>query len=324
MHVKVRLYITIDTEEDDWGVYDRSVYNLTNILQIPHLQNLFDRYDAKPTYLLSYPVVKNPAAVRIFDKINRTGRCELGAHCHPWNTPPYAERNAGESMLINLQEDMVGQKLTTLHNMIWDRFGMKAKAFRAGRYGFGPSVARSIKELGYLVDSSVTPMSDWTSYGGPDFFNAPTEPFRFQPSRILEKDPHGELLEVPVSTGFLQRDRRLCSIFYKRLRKGAFSHFRFLGLLDHLRLLNFRWLSPEMSSSNDMIFLADTLVRQGCTTLNLTFHSPSLLSGKSPFVRTEAERDGFIGKIEAFLDYAKLKDFVFATLSEAVTTEFRK
>ena len=52
---EVILVVTIDVEEDNWGIY-RSKLTVENARKITRLQNLFDRYEIKPTYLVTYQV----------------------------------------------------------------------------------------------------------------------------------------------------------------------------------------------------------------------------------------------------------------------------
>ena len=68
------LVITIDTEEDNWGNFSPNGYSLENINKIPALQELFDEFNVKPTYLLTYPVATDKTAVSIFKKILKTGQ----------------------------------------------------------------------------------------------------------------------------------------------------------------------------------------------------------------------------------------------------------
>ncbi len=93
----------------------------------------------------------------------------------------------------------------------------------------------------------------------------------------------------------------MCTFFYKRLEERCIFAFRFLRLLDHLRSSNFRVVIPGNERSNDMDFSCwGTLVVKVSHNSHLTFLSPSLLPGKSPFVRTRGGTRCFIGKIEAF------------------------
>src|SRR5476651_685621 len=130
----VRFFITIDTEEDDWGAYRSSGFSVENIGQIPRLQDLFNRYGAIPTYLVTYPVVTDDAARGMFLNFLAMNRCEIGAHCHPWNTPPFEEEiNVRHSMLCNLPYATVQKKIAALQSEIAQSLDVVPKSFRAGR-----------------------------------------------------------------------------------------------------------------------------------------------------------------------------------------------
>lgn len=82
------LFITIDTEEDEWGNFSNQDPQLRNIYNIPMLQDIFNKYNAVPTYLINYPVATSMDSVKILKNIYDEEKCEIGTHCHPWNTPP--------------------------------------------------------------------------------------------------------------------------------------------------------------------------------------------------------------------------------------------
>lgn len=314
----VKVAITIDTEEDLWGEYTPAPCPVENIDSIPLVQDIFDRYDAIPTYLVNYPVMIDDRASRLLQGIMEKGRCELGTHCHPWNTPPYGN-NASEkaTMLCNLEEDSVKRKIENLHEAFVARFGMTPVSFRAGRWGFGPAVARSIQDLGYRVDSSVTPLVDWSVYGGPDFFGAPRCPYRLSPASILEPTEDGSLLEAPPTTGFFQKNAELCGKVFRYIMKGNLTRrLKGIGLLERSRVINLRWLSPELSSGEDILLLAERLVRHGTSFLNMCFHSTSLLPGKSPFVRDGKDLRRFLLNIRMFLQYARDAGWKFIALKD--------
>jgi len=87
----MKLIITIDTEEDSWNRYSRTENPCNNIEQLVPLQELIDSYNVIPTYLLTLPVVNDKRSQSILKKIVSEGKCEIGTHCHPWNTPPFTE-----------------------------------------------------------------------------------------------------------------------------------------------------------------------------------------------------------------------------------------
>jgi len=76
-----------------------------------------------------------------------------------------------------------------------------------------------------------------------------------------------------------------------------------------------RWLSPELSSARDMVALAKRTLWRGCTHLNLSFHSTTLVPGRTPFVRTARDLDIFLRSVEAVIKYAAAEGLVFGGLS---------
>lgn len=316
----VKVAITIDTEEDLWGEYLPAPSPVKNIEAIPLVQDLFDAYGAAPTYLVNYPVVIDDDASRLLQSILEKGRCELGVHCHPWNTPPYeGERGESTTMLCNLEDRTVRNKMENLHEAFVSRFGMMPLSFRAGRWAFGPVVAKSIESLGFKVDSSVTPLVNWSACGGPDFFDAPRYPYRLSAESVLAAQKESCLLEAPPTTGFFQRNPELCSTVLRHILRGKFiKKLKIIGMLDYGGIINLRWLSPELSSGRDMALLAQRLVDNGATFLNMSFHSSSLLPGKSPFVRDENDLKGFLSRIRRFLELANDAGWKFVRLKDII------
>ena len=87
----MELVVTIDAEEDQWGVTPSGTPSVTNIQQVPALQLLLNDYHIVPTYLLTYPVANDEKAAAVFRELLDAGQCEIGMHCHPWTTPPHEE-----------------------------------------------------------------------------------------------------------------------------------------------------------------------------------------------------------------------------------------
>jgi hypothetical protein len=86
-----------------------------NVYRLPTLQKLLNEFGIVPTYLLTYPVVRDPHAVGILREIFDAGECEIGTHCHPWNTPAAWEPlNKYNSMLCNLPSDSAVRKAATV------------------------------------------------------------------------------------------------------------------------------------------------------------------------------------------------------------------
>lgn len=316
--MRAMLVITIDVEEDSWDQFISGDDSLENLRRIPALQALFDRYGAIPTYLLTYPVAVDRRAMAMFTKIHDAGHCEIGAHCHPWNTPPVRETSSQRNTyLCYLPAPLVREKIERLTTAIEERLGHRPVSFRAGRWGFGPNVATAIRDLGYRIDSSITPYWDWREFGGPDFSHALAAPYFFDPERVLERNPHGALIEVPPTIGFLQRDSRRAARLRSRIMHSPAARLHLVGALDRIKLLSFRWLTPELWNGDEMVSLANAALRNGCPILNMTFHSVSMLPGRSEFVKSEEEVATFLKNIEAVLAFGAKSGIGFSSLQEA-------
>jgi hypothetical protein len=313
------LIVTVDVEEDNWSI-ESSELTVENIRMIPRLQNLFDCYGIKPSYLVNYPVASCKWAVDIFSEILSNGKCEIGAHLHPWNTPPLKEDiNERNSMLLNLPYKLQLEKLNVLTDKISSAFGRKPQSFRAGRWALGSDTIKALITCGYQIDSSVTPTVSWSSYGdGPEYPEVKTGPYWLSAeSDVLNKDNQNSILEIPVSIGFNRWPFEFWHKVYYRLQKKWIRDLRLIGFLHHTGLLRKIWLSPEMSKAVDMITLSKLMIENGTRFLNLSLHSNSLLPGKTPFVKNKEELEQFYLRIEKFLEYlTSATNFISLTLSE--------
>ena len=313
----MKLLITIDTEEDNWAKYSATDNPVRNINRLIPLQQLFDRFGVRPTYLISYPVATHPESRAILKSILGEGKCEIGMHCHPWNTPPFKEEiNDVNSMLCNLPEQLILDKIRTLSQVIEQNFGVMPLSFRAGRWGLSPVVAKALHQVGCRVDTSVSPFVDWSEYHGPDYSTFQLYPYRFDPGDIKTPNDLGLMMEIPATVGFLQNNFERCQKWTRMLESTMGKKLRLKGLLYKLKLLNKVWLSPELCTANDMIKLGKECKRNGLSCLNMSFHSTSLLAGLSPFVQSKGDEVTFLGKIEEFLCYASEESFASITLAE--------
>lgn len=255
-------------------------------------------------------------AVAILDRYKRAGACEIGTHLHPWNTPPCTEeRNERNSFTSNLPSNLQYEKIKSLHEAIAQNFGTPPTTYRSGRWGFNEDVAKNLIRLGYRIDTSIYPMWDWSSAGGPDYRRCSYQPFVYR----TEAGAHGaagSLLEVPATVDFLQRRRSAAASAFWTIKRWMPAPDKVLAVLGKLGVTNLVCLSPELSRASDMIRLATSLLARGAGVVNLFFHSPSLLPGCSPFVRTEGDADAFLARIDEFLRFAQAAGLTTATMAE--------
>jgi hypothetical protein len=90
----VNLLVGIDTEGDNqWDAAARARQTFDNIYALPRLHALFARHGVRPTYVITYPVAKDPRSADVLRQLLAGGDCEIGAHHHAWETPPCTEED---------------------------------------------------------------------------------------------------------------------------------------------------------------------------------------------------------------------------------------
>ena len=290
------LLVVVDTEEEfDWSApFDPNQTAVRNIAEQPRAQEVFDRHGLRPTYVIDYPVAATRASADLLAGFAADGRCSIGAHLHPWVTPPHrGPINAHTSYPGNLPPDLEAAKLAALSETIAGNLGLTARIYKAGRYGVGPATPGSLQALGYSIDCSLVPWTDFSGDGGPDFHTAADQPFEIAPG----------LVELPLSVGFAGRLAGLGPQLFPRLHADWARSLRLPGIAARLGLLERLRLSPEGHSLTDMIRQTEAGLAQGKRLFMMTYHSSALLPGATPYVRDAAERDGFVAKLAQYCDY---------------------
>jgi hypothetical protein len=290
------LVVVIDTEEEfDWSMpFDPGATSVTNIEFQPLAQDIFNGYDLAPTYVVDYPVASTPAAVAVLHRFAADGRCEIGAHMHPWVNPP-AEGpiDARHSYPGNLPSAIERRKMTALTDTIAASFGSQPTVYKAGRYGIGFATPAILRELRYTVDVSVVPHTDFSADGGPDFRDAPTDPFLIADG----------LSELPLSVHFVGRLASQGPRVFRLLSGSTARRMRLPGILSRLGLLTRLRLSPEGSGLAELIRQTRTAFAAGTRLFMLTYHSSSLLPGATQYVRSETDRRAFLATLDGYLRF---------------------
>jgi hypothetical protein len=305
------LLVVVDTEEEfDWGApFDLTSVSVENIAHQHLAQDVFDAHGIVPTYAVDYPVATTPASVAVLKPLLDSGRCEVGAHLHPWVNPPAEEEvNARHSFACNLPAGLMQRKLEVLRDAITASFGRAPCVYKAGRYGVGPETAPALHALGFEADTSVVPHSDFSGDGGPDFRSMPDRPFLTT----------AEIAEVPLSVHFVGRAARLGPSVFPLLERVPRLHlpgiFSRLGLLERLRL------TPEGHSFDDMRRQTEAALARGDRYLVLTYHSSSLMTGGSPFSQTVSARDRVAQSLTQYIRYfTGIPHYATTTVSRLAT-----
>lgn len=275
-----KVLLTVDTEEEfDWRrPFSRDHHGLSHVPEIARFQEFCEGLGAKPVYLVDWPIANDPLSVEIIGDAVQRGAAEVGVQLHPWVNPPFEEViNTHNSFAGNLPPHLEEAKFMVLRDKIEEAFGTAPLTYRAGRYGIGPHSAGLLKRAGIAVDTSVKALFDYSAHAGPDYSHHPVKPYWLDAER--------ELLELPVTSIY----RGALSWVWPRLQRMRQRIPSVLGGFSRLGLLERIALTPEGYTVREGLRGIDKAIDLGLPVLVLSFHSPSLAAGHTPYVRTPGE-----------------------------------
>jgi peptidoglycan/xylan/chitin deacetylase (PgdA/CDA1 family) len=298
---RLSLLVGIDTESDDqWSLAARQRPTFENLYALPALHDRFRRHGVRPTYVVTWPVARDPRSADVLRALHESRTCEIGAHHHAWETPPSTPADLERHLYaLDLAPDRFDQQLAALTRAIEDAVGEPPVSYRSGRFGFSAAHVSALERAGYLVDSSVSPLFCEAHKGGPDFADAPLTPYYLAYDRATEPGSSG-VLELPLSTALHPPMPRALELAWARAPKPYLTK----RVLRKLGVARVQWLRPSYSSLDDMCALARRLVVEGVPLLNLIFHSSEAIVGGSPYNRTPGELEAFFDRLDRFLAFA--------------------
>lgn len=293
-----RFLISIDTEEEfDWNApFQRTGHTTESAPMLRKFQEFIEKYQVKPSYFIDYSIVTDEAAVAFLQTVAEQKTADIGVHLHPWVNPPFDEQvNGYNSFAGNLPKELEEKKLVALRDAIGDKIGITPTIYRAGRYGIGPHTTALLRKHGFVMDSSIRSRFDYSGEGGPDFLAVGSEPFWWDDDR--------RLLEVPLTTvysGLLRKQAGLAAGIMNQspLINALFSRSKMLERIP---------LTPEGVSARETKEAIDVALDDDLQLLVFSFHSPSLSPGHTPYVRTEADLDGFYDWWRDVLDHLAMR-----------------
>lgn len=275
-----RVLLTVDTEEEfDWEApFSREGHSLEHVSALPGFIALCEEIGAHPVFLIDWPIVENDAAMECLADAARRGVADIGIQLHPWVNPPFDEEvTARNSFAGNLPPELAIAKFNALRDRIEEVSGIVPLIHRAGRYGLGDHSAQMLKAGGVAIDTSVRSLFDYSDQHGPDYTNHPLHPYWVDEDR--------QLLELPVTTVYWGVLRQLGKHIHRAQRHLP----TFFAGFSRTRLLERIALTPEGVTLEEAIRGIDIALDDGLPVLVLSFHSPSLAPGHTPYARTEAD-----------------------------------
>lgn len=290
---KVLFTVTIDTECDHDPHWARSRpirFDSVTVGLPQRLQPVFGASSAVPTYLLTVEVMEDAASVSALRGL--PGDHELGTHLHSAFIEPekkffdYAGIDSPDFQ-CHCAPDVEYQKLRNLSDLFERCFGRRPRSFRAGRYGAGPNTIRSLEQLGYGIDTSVTPYVRWPHPDGAvDYRRAPEQPYYPAPGTLTRPGDGAAsaVLEIPVT-------------MRPRLLRGP------------------RWLRPWFASVEVMKEIVRYQLRRHrdrpVVVLNMMFHSMEVVAKASPYPQSDGDVQRFLDDLAAVLHWCRGEGVTF-------------
>ena len=301
-----RFLVTVDVEEEfDWArPFSGAARSVAAVAALPDWHRRMREWGVAPVYLVDHPVAADPTAAALLRPLLRDGS-EAGAQLHPWVNPPHLEvPSEAASCAGNLPPALEAAKLDQLVATVTAAFGQSPRVYRAGRYGIGPRTMALLAERGFRIDASMRARFDYREAGGCDFGAVDGDAF------VLP----GSMIELPLTTLFTGAARAAGGRLYPiaaRIPPAA-------GVLHRTGVLTRVPLTPEGTPAP----LARAAIRgaaeRGMPLLQLSFHSPSLVPGYTPYVRDDDDLRRFNGWWDHVLGALRHAGYQPVTLDEVI------
>ena len=317
---KPSFIVTIDTEADNaWD--NPTEINIENMKAIPRFQDLCEKYDITPTYLVAYECATRDEAIKVLKPILDRGKCEIGHHLHVWSTPPFQRDNGSgvdldwiQAYQSELPDSLFFEKSEVLKKAIEENYGVSPKSHRAGRLGVDKRTIKWLMKNNFTVDSSILPLINYSdkedrNSNGPNFYFEENDPYILKDSgrKIFEipisiddtPQTINCLLKIAVAFGIIES-----RIAYKILRKmgGGTS---LVPSTDFTKEMYARTVEKHL------------LLRRPLVTLLL--HSTEISFGHSPLTSTKEGLENYFNTLENTFNLAKKNGLQSKKLMDALS-----
>lgn len=289
------IIVSIDTECDcspTWHVSSPVTFKGVTIGIKNILQPLFDDLEVKPVYFLSHEVMEDDESREVLRNISN--RCELASHLHSAFIEPQKRQGFMEGVMRHEMQrqyayEIEYAKMKKLTDLFVHCFGQTPVSFRAGRYGIGSNTGKILMELGYKVDSSVTPHIHWKDpyvKDAPNFIGLPEDPYWVSESGDIWIRGKGTLLEVPIS---IRVAPRILSRFWRK---------------------QVCWFRPWVTSTESMKKMLDVGLHKEQAlgqeqAMVMMFHNMEVIPAASPYPQTGKDVQNYVASLKETLVHAK-------------------
>jgi hypothetical protein len=108
---------------------------------------------------------------------------------------------------------------------------------------------------------------------------------------------------LPTTGAFIGRLHAFGALLHPLMEQGRIARLRPLAIASRLRLLERIRLTPEGHSLAEMKRLTRALSARGQRTFVLSLHSPSVVPGHTPYVRTDADLVALLLRLGEYLRF---------------------
>ena len=234
-------------------------------------------------------------------------KVELSTHLHAEFIEPQANYNCTNTSQYqsDFSVDIERAKLENLTNLFKDTFGYQPLSFRAGRFGMSKDSLKILQDLGYTVDSSVTPDMQWrnqVSGNTANYFGAPYQPY-YPSAKDFRKVGDMSILQVPVS--LLNPKLMRLPLWLKRGIKlnKPYQHILFNYGTNFSKP---KWVRPTYADLNIMQDVTKKIISVSNSNdvfLCIMFHSNEFEIDMSPYSLTKPAMDKIIDRLDSYLEW---------------------
>ncbi|HYA66989.1 MAG TPA: deacetylase, partial [Burkholderiaceae bacterium] len=279
-----------------------------NTSYLARFQRLCERHGLKPTYLTDWEMVNDPEFVSFARALMVRGTCEVGMHLHAWNSPPLDSLTDDDfrhqPYLIEYPASQMREKIRRITDLLEEKFDVKMRSHRAGRWAFNEVYAQILIDCGYTVDCSVTPGVSWSfatgdpkGVGGTDYGAFPTDAYFVDPKDI-RRSGESTLLEIPMTI------RPSIDPPLAQLAVKFTSGLRLARKVVRRIWPSPLWLRPNGHNRTRLLDLMERVVTSGDDYVEFMLHSSEFMPGGSPYFPTENSIEKLYEDLEALFERA--------------------
>ncbi len=315
----LRFVVTVDTEADDAWSQPESV-KVTNIRQLERFQDLCDKYDVVPTYLLAYECATQDEALTVLQPLAENSRCEIGHHLHVWTTPPFQREGPSgvdldwiHAFQFQLPDSLFTEKAECLRQAIEKNFGRSPTSHRAGRWGIDQRTVDWMASTGFVVETSMRKGLRLTHFRPGIKLSTPRGRCIAAAEYGLLKNPYlwpsesrsghiEPIVEIPAT---VDAPDDIASMLFLRFLALKWPGEPFLYRV-YRKLGGLGMLYPDPAKPpGEMPRIIERAIKRGVTVINLMLHSSELALHCSPYTKTQDDLDGVWRHLEEAFRYTR-------------------